>query len=235
MDEAGELLVRLQSEPVEDVTVERKPPRQPARAVAEGGGRSDDVHRARARGQFLLPWRHLGMRPGKTDHANHQWCIREPALLDIDLVRRGVRIFLRDHLCDDLAGTNARVAFEHDEAPRRQLAVIGHPRADGEDGFKFRWRRTGTAHLARFYRAADFQEVDGVGHRGLFLGNDLGSHSMRCRRPRGPHELFRLIVTRDYCLRLAGAAGVPGTQLMLPIVLGPYWTKPVTVVGVCGA
>src|ERR1700694_3333822 len=51
------------------------------------------------------------------------------------------------------------------------------------------------------------------------------------------HEHFRLIVTRDYCLRPAGAgaAGVPGTQLMLPIVLGPYWTKPVTVVGVCGA
>src|ERR1700737_2913817 len=164
MDEAGELLVRLQSEPVEDVTVERKPPRQPARAVAEGGGRSDDVHRARARGQFLLPWRHLGMRPGKTDHANHQWCIREPALLAIDLVDPGVRVLLREHLCDDLAGTNARVAFEHDEAPRRQLAVIGHPRADGENGLKFGRRGTGSAHLARFHRTADFQEFNGVGH-----------------------------------------------------------------------
>ena len=33
----------------------------------------------------------------------------------------------------------------------------------------------------------------------------------------------------------AGATGVPGMQLMLPMVLGPYWTKPVDVVGECGA
>ncbi len=40
-----------------------------------------------------------------------------------------------------------------------------------------------------------------------------------------------------HCLRAAGAGavGVPGTQLMLPMVLGPYWTNPVAVVGECGA
>ena len=43
---------------------------------------------------------------------------------------------------------------------------------------------------------------------------------------------------RAYCLRAAGGAGTtigPGTQLMLPMVLGPYCTKPVAVVGECGA
>ena len=59
---------------------------------------------------------------------------------------------------------DARLAFKHDESPRRQLAVIGHPRADGHNGFQFGRRRAGSAHLARFHRAADFQQFEGVGH-----------------------------------------------------------------------
>ena len=50
MDEAGQLFVRLQSQSVEHVAVEREPAGQPARAVAERGRRGDDVHRAGARG-----------------------------------------------------------------------------------------------------------------------------------------------------------------------------------------
>ena len=87
MDEAGELFVRLQSQPVEHVAVEREPAGQPARAIAERGRGGDDVHRAGAGGQFLLPGRHLGMRFGKADHADHQRRVRQPALLDLDLGR----------------------------------------------------------------------------------------------------------------------------------------------------
>jgi len=58
----------------------------------------------------------------------------------------------------------ACVALEHNETPRRQLAVIGHPRTDGQYGFKFGGRGAGIAHLARLDGTADFQEFDGVGH-----------------------------------------------------------------------
>ena len=186
IDQAGELFVRLQSEPVQHVAVEREPAGQPARAVTERGRRGDDVHRAGAGRQFLLPRRHLGMRLGETDHADHQRRIGEPALLDVDFGGRCVRIFPREHLCDHLAGASARIALEHDEAPWRQLAVIGHPRADGQDGFELGGRGAGTAHLARLDGAARFQEVDGVGHGSLsHRGLIGGSNSTQGGRPRG--------------------------------------------------
>jgi hypothetical protein len=47
-----------------------------------------------------------------------------------------LRILPREHLGDDLAGTNARIALEHDKAPRHELAVIGHPRPNGENGLE---------------------------------------------------------------------------------------------------
>src|SRR5216683_267441 len=67
VNEAREFFVRLQSQSIEHVAIERKPARQPARAVAERGRRGDDVHRTRAGGQFLLPGRHLRMRFCETD------------------------------------------------------------------------------------------------------------------------------------------------------------------------
>ena len=104
MDQAGELFVRLQSEPVEHVAIEDEPAGQPAGAVTERGRRGDDVHRAGARRQFLLPRRHFGMRLGEADHADHQRRIGEAALLDLDIGRRRARIFPREHVCDDIAG-----------------------------------------------------------------------------------------------------------------------------------
>src|SRR5215470_16661834 len=85
MDEAGELFVRLQSEPIENVAIERKPACQPTGAVAERGGRRYDVHGTRARRQFLLPCRHLGVRPDEADHGDDQWRIGQPLFLRLDV------------------------------------------------------------------------------------------------------------------------------------------------------
>jgi hypothetical protein len=41
-----------------------------------------------------------GMRLGQVDHTDHQRRIGEPPLLDIDLGSRGLRIFPREHPCD---------------------------------------------------------------------------------------------------------------------------------------
>src|SRR5437868_15307612 len=77
------------------------------------------------------------MRLGEADNADHQWRIGEPALLDFDVRRLGVRILPRKHLCDHLAGADTRVSLEYDEAPWRELVVIGHRRADGQDSLEF--------------------------------------------------------------------------------------------------
>src|SRR6202165_2948476 len=114
------------------------------------------------------------MRPGETDNPDHQRRIGEPALLDVDVGCGSLRILSREHLCDDLAGANAGVAFEHNEAPRRQLAVIGYPRADRQNGFEFGRRGTRLAHLARFHGGANLQEFDGVGHRALTVSRRRG-------------------------------------------------------------
>src|SRR5712675_2056048 len=50
VNEAREFFLRLQSQSIEHVAIEREPARQPARAIAERGRRGDDVHRTRARG-----------------------------------------------------------------------------------------------------------------------------------------------------------------------------------------
>src|ERR1700694_1543239 len=107
------------------------------------------------------------MRPGETDNPDHQRRIGEPALLDVDVGCGSLRILSREHLCDDLAGADAGVAFEHNEAPRRQLAVIGYPRADRQNGFEFGRRGTRLAHLARFHGAANLQAFDVVWARHL--------------------------------------------------------------------
>ena len=127
------------------------------------------------------------MRPGKADDANYQRRIGEPALLDLDLASLGIRIFPREHFCDDLAGPRPSVSLEHDEAPRRQLAVVGHPRTDGQDCFQLGGRGPRNAHLPRFYRSASFQEVDGVWHGSLsgrgtksFLVKQIGTFRLAC-------------------------------------------------------
>src|SRR6266567_4798214 len=50
VNEAREFFVRLQSQSIEHVAIEREPARQPARAIAPPGRRGDDVHRTRAGG-----------------------------------------------------------------------------------------------------------------------------------------------------------------------------------------
>ena len=107
------------------------------------------------------------MRFGQADHGDHQGRIGEPALLDIDLSRRGLRILPREHVRDHVAGADAGVALEHNETPWRQLAVIRYPRTDGQNGLKFGGRGAGSSHLARFDRASDLEQFNGVGHWGL--------------------------------------------------------------------
>ncbi len=46
----------------------------------------------------------------------------------------------------DAAGALARGALEHDEAPRRELAVVGHARGKAEDRLELLGRRARAGH-----------------------------------------------------------------------------------------
>ena len=72
----------------------------------------------------------------------------EARALVLDLLRRRVGILGDEGVGDRLAGLEPRLALEHDEAPRHELAVIGHPRGDGQQRLDL-GRATAPAAAAR--------------------------------------------------------------------------------------
>ena len=72
---------------------------------------------------------------------------------------------------DRLADPAPRLAFEHDEPPRRQPAMVGHPRRDGEERLDLRGRRAGLGEKVRRDRAAGLQEGEGFVHV-RFMGSE---------------------------------------------------------------
>ena len=84
--------------------------------------------------------------------------------LGFGLLGLGVGIFGAERRGDRVAGGEPRVALEDDEAPGRELAVVGHARGDGQQRFDLRRRRTGAGQLDRLDGAAGFEQFQGVGH-----------------------------------------------------------------------
>ena len=69
------------------------------------------------------------MRRGARHDGDHQRR-RETPPLDLDPARVGTGLGRGEDIGDDGAGLVARSPREDDEAPRRQLAVVGHARRD---------------------------------------------------------------------------------------------------------
>jgi len=65
---------------------------------------------------------------------------------------------------DGVAGGAPRLTLEHDEAPRRELAVIRDPRGDGEQRIDLGRRRAWTGQFHRLERAPGFQKFEGIRH-----------------------------------------------------------------------
>ena len=67
------------------------------------------------------------MRRRAADNGDHERRARQPLVLGRDVLGLGVRIFGAEGCGDRSARGAPRLALKHDEAPRRQLAVIlGH-------------------------------------------------------------------------------------------------------------
>jgi hypothetical protein len=66
------------------------------------------------------------MRPGATHHRDDQWRTRKPVALEIDLVGGRIRTVGTKYGRDRFAGGGPSIAFEQDESPRRELAMVRH-------------------------------------------------------------------------------------------------------------
>src|SRR5262249_51419512 len=74
--------------------------------------------------------------------------MRKTPALKLDLFRRSVRIFGAECGCNDRAGRKPCIAFEHDEPPGRELAMIRHAATRWSEACRFR-QRTGRVSSAR--------------------------------------------------------------------------------------
>ena len=101
----------------------------------------------------LTPWRFIvfegDARARAGDVIARVFAKKKPGCptADVEIEKRG----LMDAplvIAASLVGPRPGIALEHDEAPRRQLAVIGHPRANGQDGARVR-SRWGRARSSR--------------------------------------------------------------------------------------
>ena len=139
--------------------------------------------------------------------------------------RRRAGIFPGKDLRDHLAGALAGIALENDEAPGRELAMVGHARTDGEDGLELGRGGAGPGHLARLDRAAGFQEFDGVGHCDVLFGWSSG---VPCRdkhaRPQPKASLDRFQDQAASRARLTSGGVASSTSAAIASAVGiTFW------------
>ena len=66
------------------------------------------------------------MRAGAAHHGDHEWRAHQTLALCLDMFKPCVRVLGAKCGGDSLAGRAPSLPFKHDEAPRCELAVIGH-------------------------------------------------------------------------------------------------------------
>jgi hypothetical protein len=163
-------LARLQADPFLHHRVISIPFGQPVGGKAHRGGRDQHGLANRARRQLLFPHGDLYHFARRGDHGDHHRRAQEAAAFFLDLPFVGP-VGLGG-LGQDIAGPDARLAFEDDEAPGKQLAVIGHAGGAFQDVGKLVRRGAGARHcLGRAGAAAEQQVQRAV--RGLVEGRNL--------------------------------------------------------------
>src|ERR1700722_1759036 len=159
VNKAGDALVRCKTESVEHAAIVGVPFGDPVGAITERVRGEHEAHGGGTGGERLLPFRNFHVRCGAADHGDHQRRAQQTRPLGLDMVRFRVRIFGAKCGGDRRTGRSSRLAFEHDEAPRRELAVIGHPRGNRQQGVDFSRRRGGTGQLDRLEGAPRGEEI----------------------------------------------------------------------------
>lgn len=168
VNESGDALVRREPKRIEHAPIVGVPASDPVRPIAERMRGKDKVHGGGTGGQHLLPFRDFDVRGGATDYRDHQRGLRETVALEFDLFRFGLRIFGPECSGNRSAGGKPRVALEHDEAPRRQLAVVGYAARDRQKRVDFAGRWARRAQCGRLAGPARGKEFNGIGHNRFY-------------------------------------------------------------------
>jgi len=127
VNKAGDALMRRQAKGIKYATVVGVPFGDPVCSVTERVRGDDKAHGGGAGGKHLLPFRDFHMRAGAAHHGDHQGRAHETLALGLDMFSLRVRILGAKCKGDYRTGRTPCFAFEHDEAPRCQPAVIRHP------------------------------------------------------------------------------------------------------------
>ena len=157
-------------ERIEHAAVIGVPFGDPARRIAERVGGEHQAHGGGAGRKHLLPFGDLHVRAGAAHHRDHQRRARQPRPLGLGVLRLGVGILAAEGAHDRLAGGEPRLALKDNEAPGHELAVVGHPRRDRQQGLDLGCRRPRRRQLDRLDRAASFQQLQSVGHVSSYPG-----------------------------------------------------------------
>src|SRR5258708_36811912 len=102
-----------------------------------------DVQGGVSRRKHLLPFGDFRVRRRLADNRDDERRLGKPPTLLVELLLGRIGMLLLEELGQRRARRNPRIAREDDEPPRRQLAVVGNARSDGEDliELRFGWRR----------------------------------------------------------------------------------------------
>jgi len=164
VNKAGNALMRRQAESIEHTAIVGVPFGDPICPVTERVRSEDKAHGGGTRGEHLFPFRDFHMRPGAAHHGDHEWGALETFALGLDMFGLRIRVLSAKRCGDCDASRTPRLAFKHDEAPGCQLAMIGHPRGDGQESVDFGRGRCGPGEFYRFERAPGSEEFKGIGH-----------------------------------------------------------------------
>jgi len=121
------------------------------------------------------------VRGGARDHADNERGARKSPELDLAARLVEQRIVRELDFEREAAGSLSRRALEHQEAPGRQLAVIGRPRSDPERGVEFPLGRPGAGQVHWGDRAAALEQRD---RRLGYLDHDVPFHDAAQRLER---------------------------------------------------
>ncbi len=175
IDEAGDALARFEAEAVAHAGMEGAPFCQPVGDKAHRMRRDQQGLAHRAGGEELLPFGNRDRLAHPTDHAHDHRRAQESEAFHVEAFRSGLGFGFQQALGQHLAHAAAGVTLEHDEAPGKQLAMVGHPRRRGQDRLELRRRRPRTGHGLGRARPAGQQQVDRVGG-GTVKGGRCGIH-----------------------------------------------------------
>src|SRR6267154_1096297 len=160
IDESRDALAGLQAETFLDGGVISRPFRDPVGDETQRMRGEYEILARRSGRENLLPFRNRNSLAHAADNADHDGCAQESTAFRFDALWRSLGFGLQKALYQQFAHAVSAVALEHDEAPGKQLAVVGGARRDGQNLLELKHGRAGLCHGLCRPRTARKQQVE---------------------------------------------------------------------------